>query len=75
MIKKGDLVIAAEHTHDQIDFIGNAIVLTDAYASTFTDRDSTGKATFTAEKLVVDLLAEGSRVYKRVPIELLTRNR
>ena len=75
MIKKGDLVIAAEHTHEQADFIGNAVVLTDAYVSTFTDRDIAGKAVFTAEKLVVDLLAEGNRVYKRVPIELLMRNR
>ena len=71
MIKKGDLVIADEHTH--ADFTGNAVVLTDAYASTFTDRDELGNAVFTAEKLVVDILAVGNKVYKKVPLDLLTR--
>ena len=75
MIKKADLVVAAEHTHEQIGFVGNAVVLTDVYISTFTDRDESGKAVFTAEKLVVDLLAPGNRVYKRVPIELLIRSK
>ena len=73
MIKKGDLVIAAEHTHEQTDFIGNAVVLTDAYASIFTDRDAAGKAVFTAEKLVVDVLVLGNKVYKKVPLDMLKR--
>tara|TARA_Y100000310_G_C20588220_1_gene766557 strand:+ start:1119 stop:1346 length:228 start_codon:yes stop_codon:yes gene_type:complete len=73
MIKKGDLVIAADHEHKKPGFIGNAVVLTDAYASTFTNRDTSGKAVLTAEKLVVDLLAEGNRIYKKIPLELLSR--
>tara|TARA_Y100000034_G_C6849805_1_gene385402 strand:+ start:1070 stop:1291 length:222 start_codon:yes stop_codon:yes gene_type:complete len=71
MIKKGDLVVVDEHAY--ADFTGNAVVLTDVYASTFTDRDVLGNAVFTAEKLVVDVLAVGNKLYEKVPLNLLTK--
>ena len=75
MIKKGDLVVIAEHIHAQADFVGNSVVLTDVYASIFTNKNESGAAIFTAEKLVVDILASGGKIYKKVPIELLTRSK
>ena len=73
MIKKGDLVTVSEYSSEYTTNNRNAIVLTDVYASTFTDKNELGKPILTEEKLVVDVLATGNKVYRKIPIELLTR--
>ncbi len=70
MIKKGDLVFFNTRTRDQDRFSGNAIVLTQPYATIFTDRDSSGKAMYTSEKLVVDVL-DGNKFLSKIPLDSL----
>jgi hypothetical protein len=72
MLKKGDLVFAIDPTREQRAFDGRAIVLTQPYASTFTDRDHDGKPTYTAEKIVVDVLVE-NKVFSKIPLEELSK--
>lgn len=79
-IKKGDLVFRNSRKSSWVSMslegttfeFESAIVLCDPYVAVFTNKDLTGKAYFSSEKVVVDLLVNKTHI-KKVPVDLIDK--
>lgn len=74
-MKKGDLVVRVKSGEDDdiyIEEFETAIVITSPSAAVFTRRDEQGKAVYSQERIVVDLLA-GNKVIPRCPVDFIIK--
>ena len=75
-LKKGDLVKRKKYNGEEDYYVPNfisGVVVTDPHAKVFTKQTETGKALYSHERIVVDILAEG-KLLKNVPTEYLTKH-
>lgn len=78
-MKKGDLVVRRKETYAEDDDIyvepfETAIVITAPRAAVFTRKDEEGKAVYSQERLVVDLL-DGNRVIQNCPVSFIIKTK
>lgn len=73
-VKEGDLVVRNSRQSDtSVEYrFRTAVVLCDPYVSIFSNKDVTGKAFFSEEKIVVDLLV-GTEHLKKIPVDLIDK--
>ena len=74
-MKKGDLVIRRKDTDDEdiyIEAFETAVVISSPKAAVFTRQDENGKAVYSQERVVVDLLA-GSKIIPRCPVSFIIK--
>lgn len=74
-MRKGDLVKRREYEPEEeyyIPWFDTAVVVADPYATIFTKQTEEGKAIYSHERIVVDVLVEG-KILKNVPTEYLTK--
>lgn len=74
-MKKGDLVVRRKDADDEdifIEHFDTAVVISNPRAAVFTRKDESGKAVYSQERIVVDLLA-GSRVIHNCPVAFIVK--
>lgn len=74
-LKKGDLVKRRKYNDDDyyVPKFVSGVVVTDPHAKVFTKQTEEGKALYSHERIVVDILVEG-KILKNVPTEYLTKH-